>query len=276
MLCARGDAATIKLSNESPLSLTQEVHFVPEKNLLRYTARDAEPTLSERKLNNKLVVWSMPDRSIEVRNRYIVVFDPARGVTDGADWGVICVLDRYWRMYGGKSEVVAEWRGHTDKDIAIWIAVQAAIWYCDALLIVESETYSSTFKKDNYNEYVFETISRYYSNLYCRPDRDRVKENIPIRYGFSTNRNTKPSIVHDFQATLRQSSYIERSHRTLDQACVYERKKDGSYGAKDGYHDDDIMTRMIGLYVDYHELPLPEMVVRKKERTFDMMSESKI
>jgi hypothetical protein len=260
VMTSRGDAATIKITRDSPRSLTEEVRFVEQPELLKYTLRNAEVNISERKLNNKLVIWSYPDRDIEVSNRYVVVFDPARGVTNSADWGTICVIDRYWTRYGGKPEIVAEWRGHIENDIAAWIAVQISIYYNNALLVVESNTFDSTYKKEDYNEFIFEIIADYYGNLYSRVEPDKVKEGMAVRYGFHTNRNTKPAIIADYVSTLRERAYIEHSHRTLDQARVYERKPDGSYGAKTGYHDDDIITRMIGLYISYHEMPLPETI----------------
>jgi hypothetical protein len=76
-----------------------------------------------------------------VSDRYITIFDPQKGLSEKADWGVITVIDRYWMMFGGKPEIVAEWRGRIDKDIAIWVAAQIAAFYNNSLLVVESNTY---------------------------------------------------------------------------------------------------------------------------------------
>jgi hypothetical protein len=260
---ALGNAATAKLAGQSLRALTEGVRFVADAELLETAnSPSIEAKIRERKLNNKLVVWKFPDRDLEVRHRYFVIYDPARGVSDGADWGVITVLDRYWRIFGGKTEVVAEWRGHIDKDIAVWIAVQVAVYYCNALLIIESNTFDSTYNREDGSEFIFETVSDYYGNLYGRVDSDRVKEGPPIRWGFHTNKRTKPAIISNYVAVLRERAYIERSHQALDQARVYERKKDGSYGAKEGFHDDDLVTRMIGLFVDYLEWDMPSIVER--------------
>ena len=279
-MTAAGDASRAKVSGASLRSLCRDVRFVEDAELLsRIVDGDGallKPSSTlDRLLDSRLVVWKFPDASVTVKRRYIVVYDPQRGLTSKADWGVITVIDRYWRQYGGKSEIVAEWRGHTDKDISVWIAVQIAIYYCNALLVVESNTFDSDYKREDGTEFIFETISSCYSNLYSRTEADKVREGVPVRYGFHTNKNTKPAIIADFVSTLRERAYVERSHRALDQARMYERKENGTYGAKDGYHDDDLITRMIGLYVDYHDLSLPEVVeAASKELVARVVNES--
>jgi hypothetical protein len=260
ILAADAEPASAKITGTPKKNILRNVRFIHDDDALQNFIHTHDPNLKEKKLNAKLVIWKFPDTDTPCLRRYIVVYDPQRGVTDKADWGVITVLDRYWRIFGGKSEIVAEWRAHTDKDIAIWIAVQIATFYNNALFVVESNTFDSDYKKEDGAEFIFETIAHHYRNLYHRTEADKLRQGLPIRYGFHTNRNTKPAIIADFVATLRERAYIERSHRTLDQARVYERKKDGSYGAKDGHHDDDLITRMIALFIDYHEYPLPQLL----------------
>ena len=81
----------------------------------------------------------MPDISQRVANRYLIVVDVG-GRSKGADFSDIFVLDRYWMIYGGVPEVVAEWHGHTDHDLLAWKAAQIARFYSDGLLVIESNT----------------------------------------------------------------------------------------------------------------------------------------
>jgi hypothetical protein len=104
-------------------------------------------------------------------------------------------------------------------------------------------------------EFIFETIKEHYFNLYAHTDAQKVREGKPVRYGFHTG-NNKANLVQHYYGILAEQGYIERSHNTLDQAMVYEHIN-GKYSAKHGYHDDDLMTRMIGLYIDHRELPIP-------------------
>ena len=215
-------------------------------------------------LNNLLKVWEHPQYD-NISNRYIVIYDPSKGKTDKADFGVIVVIDRYWRMFGGKSEIVAEWRGHEDKDIVIWFAAMIAKWYDNALLVIESNTYTSESPEDDDSEFIFDTIADYYSNLYARIPADKVKETVPVKYGFNTNRYTKPMIIANYIAIIREHGYIERNYEAIDEGRVYEKKKNGKYGAKQGKHDDIIMTRFIGCYIDF-ELPLPQKIIISKNK----------
>ena len=62
------------------------------------------------------------------------------GRSDGADWSVISVIDRYFLMEGGVEECIGTWRGHLDQDLVIWKAVQIAKFFNSALLVPESNS----------------------------------------------------------------------------------------------------------------------------------------
>lgn len=213
--------------------------------------------------SDHLQVWSKPDDTIRMKGRYIVSFDPQRGITASADWGVIKVFDRYWMTEGEVPEVVATYFGHTDKDIMIWKAAQIAKWYNDALLVVESNTYDSSIREVD-GEFIFDVIADHYPNLYCRTERDKVREGRPLRYGFQTNRASKPMVINHLKALFRERGYIERDTRTLDEARTYEVKDNGSMGARAGMHDDRLMATAIGLWVCYDEEP-PTILRERKE-----------
>lgn len=241
-------------------AILSNIHFIEDKEAME-ALKSSDPKLKIRKTQNKLKVWRLPS-SLNVRNRYLVIFDPQKGISDRADWGVIAVIDRLPMMSGEKPEIVAQFKGHIDKDVSIWIAVQIAKFYNDALLVVESNTYDSDIKEDD-SELIFETIKSYYTNLYTRTSADKVREGFPIKWGFNTNRSTKPMIVTNFVSILREKGYVERDWEALDEARTYEQKENGSYGAKPGRHDDILMTRMIGVYVAY-TMPIPEVEEERK------------
>lgn len=204
---------------------------------------------------SKVWIWQYPDTTQKISNRYLVIYDPQRGKTAGADNGVIKVIDRYWMMHGESPEVVAKFYGHTDKDITIWIAAQIAKWYNNALLVVESNTFDSDTKDDE-SEFIFDTIAEFYDNLYSRTPADNIREGAPVKYGFQMNKNTKPMIINHYVAIIREHAYIERDEESLNEARTFENKKDGSTGAKQGKRDDHIIVTMTGLWVCY-QMPLP-------------------
>jgi len=215
---------------------------------------EQDPKTKQKLEENKIKIWGYPSYE-KIAHRYLVVYDPSKGRSSGADNGVIAVFDRYWKMYGGVMELVAEMVVRDDKDIAAWISVQIASLYNDALLVIESNTYETADRHED-TELILDTIGYYYSNLYSRTDADKIKDNVPLIYGYHMNRKTKPMCVSNYTAYLREEAYIERCSEALDEARLYEKKQDGTLGAVEGHKDDRLMTRMIGCQVD-KEMPLP-------------------
>lgn len=261
-LIADSSPAMFKMKNSDLKAILNNIRFEEDKESTQ-AMKSNDPKLKQRKSRDKLCIWDFPDITQKVSDRYLVVFDPQKGISEGADWGVITVIDRFGMMYGDKPEIVAQWRGRIDKDITIWIAAQIAKYYNNALLVVESNTYDSDNKEDD-AETIFNILAEYYDELYSRTPADKIKEGAPVKYGFNTNKSTKPMIRSTYVAVLREESYIERSEDALNEARVYEQKQNGSFGAKDGHHDDIIMTRMIGLHICFYEMPLPTII--KEER----------
>lgn len=207
----------------------------------------------------KLFIWAMPDSTIEVTDRYVVSMDIG-GRTDKADYSVIKVFDRYWLLEGGVPEVVAVWHGHIDQDLGAWKAAQIARFYNNAELIVEVNSLDRKSEGDHHFT-VLDEIVDHYENLYARGEIDKITQGVPLRYGFHTNRKTKPMVIDTLNALLRDLGYIERDARACDEMDSYEVKADGSYGAVDGEHDDHVMVTAIGLWRCY-DMPLPRIITQ--------------
>lgn len=216
--------------------------------------------------NGCLKIWTRPDTSIKVARRYIVSVDVG-GRSAKADYSVITVLDRYWMLEGGVPEVVAEWRGHIDHDLLAWKAAQIATYYDNALLVIESNTIESKDNPDAYtDDFILDQIASSYDNLYARHDPQRIREGLPPRWGFHTNRKTKQTLVDTMIAIVRSQSYIERNDLAIDEMLTYERLPNGGYAATTGHHDDILMTRMIALYVS-QDIEPPALIERNHHYT---------
>ena len=239
----------------------QNIRFVKDAELTEIAQNGADD-IKLKRLLNKIQIWEHPDKEQKISDRYIVVFDPQKGQSEGADYGVIKVFDRYWRMYGEGTQVVAKFYGHKNMYVTIWIAAQMAKYYNDALLVVESNTYDSNNNKVDFNEYIFETIKDYYDNIYKTKRADKSRNITDIHYGFLMTRNSKSAIIENYRQILEELGYVERDKMTIDEALTYECKKDGGWGAIAGKKDDHIMTTMIALYVDY-QMELPRKVRHK-------------
>ena len=210
----------------------------------------------------QLRIWAHPEVDYPMRNRYLVVVDIG-GRWNGADWSVIAVYDRAMMAIGGKPEVVAQWVGHIDHDLLAWKAAQIAKYYCDALLVFESNTLESKDKErdtdGNDIEYVLNLIGQVYDDhLYARNrSSEEVKGGAALKYGYHVNTNTKPAIIHHLVACVRDKAWIERDEGTCDELAFYEKKEDGSFGAVVGQHDDRLMVRAIGLWICFREMEPP-------------------
>ncbi len=183
----------------------------------------------------QLKVWSLPRQG----RCYVAAVDIG-GRCDAADWSVIAVLDR---TPGAVPEVVAQWRGHIDHDLLAWKAAAVAMFYNEALLVVESNTIECSATAGE-GSYIFEQLDEVYPRLYCR-DRSEPA----VRYGFHTNRGTKAKIITELISAVRENRYVERCAQACDELETYRRLPNGSYAAAEGCHDDMLITRAIALYV---------------------------
>ena len=212
-------------------------------------------------------VWSLPDDVKMGNNRFVVVVDVNRGTSKKADNGIIAVFDRYWMKEGGVPEIVAEWSGHIMMRFFIWKAVQIAKLYQNALLVIESNTPDSAGQSGFEMESVFDEISAYYDNLYSRTPADQIKEGVPLKYGFHTNKSSKMMVCTHQQLVLAEDLYIERCLDAANEHDTFEVKDDGTLGAVDGAHDDRHITRAIGNWICY-SIDRPYLLDDRKFETY--------
>lgn len=186
------------------------------------------------------------------------------GRTVGADWSVIKVFDRYYQMDGGKPEVVACWTGHLDQDLVSWKSAQIASFYNDALLIVESNSLDTEGSEGSHFLTVLDEIVKYYHNIYTRTTPDKIRQGLPAKYGFHTDRATKPMVIDELNGALREEAYIERDLRACDQMDTYEVKPNGTYGGIEGCNDDHVIVTAIGTWACFKYMQLPRMITKQR------------
>lgn len=216
----------------------------------------------------QLRIWEMPDRSFKASNRYLVSTDVG-GRSDRADYSVIVVIDRWWRTEGEGDVIVAEWHGHIRHDLLAWKMAQIAQFYNEALLVVESNTFET---KDNdtegeHSQFILDRIGTTYRNMYAREvPKDRIKQGGRSRlWGFQTNVHTKALIIDNLISIIDDRLYTEREEGALMEYNVYQRDDKGGMNAAEGYHDDRLMARAIGLYIS-QGMPIPKAGGLKDKR----------
>ncbi len=220
-----------------------------------------------------LWVWAQPEIDPEERvtDRYLTVVDVG-GRSHKADWSVIVVFDRLFMAEGGKPVVVAQWYGHIDIDLLAWKAAQIAAYYDNSLLVIESNTLETHDKErdvdGDQSQFILNQVKDVYPNLYERKQpEEAIVEGAPKRYGFHTNIATKPMIISTLVKVIREAMYVERDERCLAEYNFYEKRKNGSFGAIVGKHDDLLMTRAIGLHICFYEMDTQKIIPVQKKYT---------
>lgn len=148
-----------------------------------------------------------------------------------------------------RPEVVGQWRGHIDHDLLALKAEAIARFFNMALLVVESNSWESNSEGEG--RYLLSRLMHRYPNLYYRRSDESHTSRLP---GFHTNMRTKPAIIANLVACVRDTAYIERDPGTCDELLQYEALPEGGYAARRGSHDDRLMTRAIALYIHTHLL----------------------
>ena len=223
-----------------------------------------------------LRIWEMPDDS-PVSDRYLVILDPRRGASDGADPACITVIDRLLMMeefgLNGRPGVVAEMNYKADPDLQAYDAMRLAEWYGHAKLVIESNTMESMNEERNNGidsfEYIMDIVGSIYTNLYMRsaPEED-VDGNVIYKWGFQTNRATKPKIINFMKECLRDDLWDEPSSLCCSEMASYM-EDHGKTDAEHGKHDDVVMSRAIGLWVCYKEMPMPAWIMPREKNDRD-------
>jgi hypothetical protein len=205
-----------------------------------------------------LKIWGGPDTSIKVAHRYVVAMDIG-GKNKKADKTVLSVLDRYWLLEGGLPEFVADWTFNMDQDLSAWRAAMISKWYNNALLAIEWQSLKkSTEENVPHSQTILDTIVDFYPNLYSFTSPEKIKQGLPVQYGFFTGKN-KQMLIDNLNAGLRDMVFIEHDHIFFDECDSYEEKPDGRYGAVLGAHDDKVMSRAIALEVS-KKMPMPYII----------------
>lgn len=219
-----------------------------------------------------LKIWRKPERDSNIAERYLVVVDVG-GRNQTSDWSVIRVFDRAAMMYGGKPELVAQMRYHTDYDLLSYDAMRVAAWYCNALLVIESNTLETKDPErdtdGNMSAYILDVIGGLYENLYARAgSAESIRQGKPRRWGFQTNVGNKASIIGNLVTCVREHLWIEHDVTCIEEMALYEKNEKGQFSAPpgEGNHDDVLMANAIGLWICFREMETPHFIVPKGER----------
>lgn len=192
------------------------------------------------------------------------------GTWEKADFTDVPVLDRRPTTFGGPPEIVAEWHGHLDQDLAAWEAARLAYWYGRALLAVEVNSLREDMGDEadglepEHSLTVLDQIAPVYPNLYRRRVYDKAAGVHTEKLGWHTNKQTKPRAVDLLNRALREGceatatgewgGYVEREAEACGEMDMYLVLDTGQMQAAPGKKDDRVMTRAI-LMALHEEMP---------------------
>jgi len=192
----------------------------------------------------KLKIWEHPGMKIykdrKVKEQYVIGVDVAEGieVEEGdrrkTDFSVVHVYKR------SPFEMVAEWHGKVEPDQLAEIVYNIGHYYHYCWVGVE---------RNNHGILTNKILEAKYGMLYFRVILDEKTERKTRKFGWITDRITKPLMIDDLAALIRKEKIIIPSERTVAELNAYMIKPDGSTSARSGYWDDCVMATAIAYQV---------------------------
>ena len=167
-------------------------------------------------------------RKLDAGERYVIGADTAMGLPNGGDWSVAQVLDSQKRQ-------VATWRGRVHPDFFSEILFELGTYYNDAFIIAEN------------NSHGILTCTRLgkdmaYPNFYTEVQVDKLTDKETIKLGFTTTSKTKPLIIDQLRASMRENEVELNDKTTIREMLTYIVTQSGSMEAEAGCHDDTVMA----------------------------------
>jgi len=165
----------------------------------------------------------MPEKNIP----YVIGGDIAEG---GHDWCVGQVINNI------TGEQVATFRKQLDTDLYAKQMYCLGKFYNYALIAIES----------NFDLHPIKELQRLgYKKQYQRESTDKISRKIFQKFGFQTNRVTRPVIIDNLKQIVRESCYLLYDLETLNEMLTFVVNESGKPEAMDGKHDDCIMALAI-------------------------------
>lgn len=187
----------------------------------------------------EVIQWKPPQVIRDADNRplwkpnYVVAADVAEGLEHG-DLTYVNVWDANTgeQVVTSKSGIPVSYLD----ELLIWLAVE----YFDALIVVERNNAGVLPLDRLYRDHMWHRLYRMDSFAQIH-----VADRTP-RYGWRTDRATKPKMVNDFAYALAEGAVLLHDPDFVIEAQTFVADGRGSYGATAGNHDDVIMGSLVG------------------------------
>lgn len=166
--------------------------------------------------------------------KYVIGADVAMGVNQG-DYSVAQVLD-------SKKRQVATWRGRVHPDYFAEILYALGMYYNEALIIVENNSHGILTCTRLGKDYA-------YPNFYTEVVIDKITDKETVKLGFTTTAKTKPLIIDQLRASVRDDEIELNDKVTIREMLTYIVTDTGAMEAEHGCHDDCVMSLALANHV---------------------------
>ena len=165
---------------------------------------------------------------------YVIGADVAMGVRNG-DFSVAQVLD-------SKKRQVATWRGQVHPDYFAEVLYALGEYYNEAFICVEN------------NSHGILTCTRLgkdmsYPNFYTEVQHDKITDRETVKLGFSTTSKTKPLIIDQLRAAMREGEIELNDKTTIREMLTYIVTESGAMEAEASCFDDCVISLALANYV---------------------------
>ena len=171
---------------------------------------------------------------VDPQETYYIGADVAMGVR-GGDYSVAQILD-------SKKRQVGVWRGHVHPDYFANVLQALGFFYNTAKIVVES------------NNHGILTCTRLgkdmaYPNFYTETILDKLDDRETVNLGFRTSSKTKPLIIDQLRASLRENELKLFDRTTIQELMTFIVTDTGNMEAEQGCHDDCVMALALANHI---------------------------
>lgn len=217
--------------------------FHVEKLVERLQAiKDKSPIELRGLMNGKMEVVPRGEMSVfhehDSKETYYLGADVAMGVGTGTkkDYSVAQVLD-------SKRRQVAVWRGHILPDAFAEVLYAMGTYYNTCLIAPEN---------NNHGILTCSTLAKIlnYPHVYMKIIVDTLTEKESVVMGFASNVKTKPLIIDELRACVRDNEIELNDKTTIQEMLTYIVTVSGSMEAEKGCFDDCVTSLAIANHIN--------------------------
>jgi phage terminase large subunit len=215
------------------------------------------------KILDETIQWVNDDKGYisiyeDKKNRfpYVIGGDTAG---DGSDSFTAHVLDNIT----GKQ--VASLMHQFDEDMYAEQIYCLGKYYNNALIGLET----------NFSTYPVKRLEQLgYKRMYYRETEDSYTHKVQQKYGFRTDRVTRPLIIANLVKIVREESHLLNDIPTLNEMLTFVRNEKGKPEAQEGKHDDNIIGLAIAHYIrGQQDMELAQEIIEKAPVHFAFRTE---